>query len=83
MDIHKSLQTVNVGEGQELIEPQYKVGGNGHCQQPLEKTASTCQNINISRELIVVSDIHTWAYIPRNPSFKKTHVPQYSLLYYL
>ena len=39
-------------------------------------TASTCQNINISRELIVVSNIHTWAYIPRNPSFKKTHAPQ-------
>jgi len=47
MDIHKSLQTVNVREGQKLIEPLYKVGGNGHCQQSLEKTASTCQNINI------------------------------------
>ena len=51
MEIHKGLQTVNVGEGQELIEPQYKVGGNGHCQQPLEKTASACQNTNVSREL--------------------------------
>ena len=40
------------------------------------RTASTCQNINISRELIVVSNIHTWAHIPRNPSFKKTHAPQ-------
>ena len=47
MDIHKSLQTVNVREGQKLIEPLYKVGGNGHCQKPLEKTASTCQNISI------------------------------------
>ena len=34
VDIHKSLQTVNVGESQELIEPQYKVGGNGRCRQP-------------------------------------------------
>ena len=34
IDIHKSLQTVNVGESQELIEPQYKVGGNGRCRQP-------------------------------------------------
>ena len=27
-----------------------------------------------------IYDIHTWAYIPRNLSFEKTHAPQYSLL---
>ena len=58
-----------------MIEPHYMVGGNGHCQQPLEKTASACQKINFSRELSLVSDIHTWAYIPRNPSLKETHAP--------
>ena len=79
----QKLQTVDVGEGQELIEPQNKVGGNGHCQQPLEKTASACQNTNISRELSLVYGIYTWTYMPRNPSFKKTHAPQYSLLYCL
>ena len=55
MDIHQSLQTANVGESQELIEPQYKVGGNGHCQQPLEKTASACQDTNISRETLAAA----------------------------
>ena len=34
MDTLKGLQTVNVGESQEPIEPQYKVGGNGRCRQP-------------------------------------------------
>ena len=26
-----------------MVEPQYTVGENGHCQQPLEKTVFTCQ----------------------------------------
>ena len=26
-----------------MVEPQYVVGENGHCQQPLEKTVFTCQ----------------------------------------
>ena len=51
MDIHKSLEIVNVREGQKLIGPLYKVGGNGHCRQSLEKIASTCQNINIQDSL--------------------------------
>ena len=83
MDTLKGRQRVNVGDGQLMIEPHYTVSGNGHCQQPLEKTASACQKIDFSRELSLVSDIHTWAYSPRNPSFKKTHAPQHSLLYYL
>ena len=83
MDTLKGRQRVNVGDGQLMIEPHYMVGGNGRCQQPLEKAASACQKINLSRELSLVSDIHTWAYSPRNPSFKKTHAPQHSLLYYL
>ena len=83
MDTLKGRQRVNVGDSQLMIEPHYTVGGNGHCQQPLEKTASACQKIDFSRELSLVSDIHTWAYSPRNPSFKKTHAPQHSLLYYL
>jgi len=30
------LQTVNAAESQEMVEPHYTVGENGHCQQPLE-----------------------------------------------
>ena len=79
MAIHTSLQAINVGESQQVREPPYTVGGNAHWQQSLEKTASACQNTNISRELSLVYDIHTWTYIPRNLSFKKTHAPQYSI----
>ena len=43
MDILACLPTVNVGESQELIGPHDTVVGNGHCQQPLEKRASTSQ----------------------------------------
>ena len=46
MDIVTCLQTVNVGESQEMVEPHYMVGENGHCQQPLEKTVFTCQRKN-------------------------------------
>ena len=28
-----------------------------------------------SRQLTIVSDVHTWAYIPPNPSFKDTCTP--------
>ena len=34
VDTLKGLQTVNVGESQETIEPHYTVGGDGHCHHP-------------------------------------------------
>ena len=43
MGIVSCPQTVNAGESQEMVEPHYTVGENGHCQQPLEQTVFTCQ----------------------------------------
>ena len=31
MDTLKCLQTVKAGESQDMIEPHYTVGGDGHC----------------------------------------------------
>ena len=40
MDILTGPPTVNMGESQEMLESHDTLVGNGHCQQPLEKTAS-------------------------------------------
>ena len=34
MDTLKGLQTVNVGESQDMIELHYSVGGDGRCHHP-------------------------------------------------
>ena len=40
MDILTGPPTVSMGESQEVVESHRTLVGNGHCQQPLEKTAS-------------------------------------------
>ena len=34
MDILKGVQTAKAGESQDIIEPHYTVGGDGHCHHP-------------------------------------------------
>ena len=55
MDILTGPPTVSMGESQEVVESHRTLVGNGHCQQPLEKTASACQDTNISRETLAAA----------------------------
>ena len=91
------MQTVNGGESREMMEHPDMFRRNGTYQGsigtlellPMElATAPRKDSLHMpeykhSRQLTIVSDVRTWAYIPPNPSFKKTHVPQHSLLYCL
>ena len=43
MAILTNQQIINVGESWEKREPPCMVSGSGHWQQPLERTASSCQ----------------------------------------
>ena len=67
---------------QEEREPTYTVRGNGHWQQPLESTASLCREWGgntFQKAKPRIWHSHTWAYIPRKPSFENPHAPQHSL----
>ena len=74
----KSLQTINAGEGVEKREPSYIVGGNANqyshygeqCVDSLKNWKQNC---------LIIQQSHCWAYTPKKPELKETHVPQCSL----
>ena len=74
----KSLQTMNAGEGVEKREPSYIVGGNANqyshygeqCGDSFKKCKQNCH---------MTQQSHFWAYTPRKPELKQTHVTQCSL----
>ena len=79
---YQSLQTINAGEGAEKREPSYTVGGNAKLVQPLWRTVWRFLK-NLEIELPYDPATHCWAYTPRKPESKETHVLQCSLQYCL
>ena len=75
--LSKSLQTINAGEGVEKREPSYTVGGNANQYSHYgEQCGDSLKNWKQNYHMTQRS--HCWAYTPRKPELKETHVPQYS-----
>ena len=73
---HKSASSIWKTDP-EVEGTPYTVGGNGHWQPLLERTASACQKKSFKTDKPSIPHPHTWAYCLRKPSFRKTHGPQH------
>ena len=79
--IIRSQQRTNAGEGMEKRPPSYTVGGNGnwynHYGELYGGTLEIC-----TQKCHMTQQSHSWAYIWRKLSLKKTHAPACSLHLY-
>ena len=82
MAANQNLQAIIAGDGVEKREPSYTVGGNAnqyshYVEQYEDSLKNWKQNCHTTQPS------HCWAYTPRKPELKETHVPQGSSQHYL
>ena len=75
--LSKSLQTINAGEGAEKRESSYTVGGNANYYSHYGEQCGNSLK-NWKQNCLITQQSHCWAYTPRKPELKETHVPQCS-----